>query len=304
MTLDPLPLSQLTALDALLQERNVRRAAERCGVTQSAMSHALRQLREALGDPLLLRSGNAMLLTPRAEAIRAPLHHALAQVRAAVQARPGFDAETSTRRFSIACSDAVAVTLMPALARDLWRAAPGVGLDLRPSGVERVPELLESGELDLLVSPLRPGAPGLKAQALYRTGWRVVCNRTVARAGRPLDLDRYCALPHAIIGAHGGAGVVDEALARLGRTRRVTLALPYFMAASAILEETDHVVTLPDGLAAQLVRGRRLVHLEPPLRLPTARVFAVWHERFDREPGARWLRERLLAAARELGPAS
>jgi DNA-binding transcriptional LysR family regulator len=304
MTLDPLPLSQLTALDALLQERNVRRAAERCGVTQSAMSHALRQLREALGDPLLLRSGNAMLLTPRAEAIRAPLHHALAQVRAAVQARPGFDAETSTRRFSIACSDAVAVTLMPELARDLWRAAPGVGLDLRSSGVERVPELLESGELDLLVSPLRPGAPGLKAQALYRTGWRVVCNRTVARAGRPLDLDRYCALPHAIIGAHGGPSVVDEALARLGRTRRVTLALPYFMAASAILEETDHVVTLPDGLAAQLVRGRRLVHLEPPLRLPTARVFAVWHERFDHEPGARWLRERFMAAARALGPAS
>src|SRR6187402_689251 len=102
----------MNALDALLQERNVRRAAERCGVTQSAMSHALRQL------------------------------------RAAVQARPGFDAQTSTRRFSIACSDAVAVTLIPELARDLWRAAPGVGLELRPSGVERIPELLETGELD------------------------------------------------------------------------------------------------------------------------------------------------------------
>jgi DNA-binding transcriptional LysR family regulator len=307
MTLDPLPLQQMTALDALLQERNVRRAAERLGVTQSAMSHALRQLREALGDPLLLRSGNAMLLTPRAEAIRAPLHHALAQVRAAIEARPGFDAETSARRFSIACSDAVAVTLIPELARDLWRAAPGVGLDLRASAAERVPELLESGELDLLVAPVRPGAPGLKAQALYRSGWRVVCNRTLARAGAPLDLDRYCALPHAIIGTHGGSGVVgvvDEALARLGRTRRVTLAIPYFMAASAIIEETDHLITLPDGLAEQIVRGRRLARFEPPLRLPTAHVFAVWHERFDREPGARWLREHLLAAARRLGPTS
>jgi len=303
MTMDPLPLPQLTSLDALLQERNVRRAAERCGVTQSAMSHALRQLREALGDPLLLRSGNAMLLTPRAEAIRAPLHHALAQVRAAVQARPGFDAQTSTRRFSIACSDAVAVTLIPELARDLWRAAPGVGLDLRSSGSERVPELLEAGELDLLVAPVRPGAPGLKAQALYRSGWRVVCNRTVAREGAPLHVDRYCALPHAIIGPYPGSGVVDDALARLGRTRRVTLAIPYFMAASAILEQTDHLVTLPDGLAEQLVRGRRLASFEPPLRLPTARVFAIWHERFDHEPGARWLRERLLAAARELDPA-
>jgi DNA-binding transcriptional LysR family regulator len=304
MTMDLLPLHQMAALDALLQERNVRRAAERCGVTQSAMSHALRQLREALGDPLLLRSGNAMLLTPRAEAIRTPLHHALSQVRAAVQARPGFDAQTSTRRFSIACSDAVAVTLIPELAHDLWRAAPGVGLELRPAAAERIPELLEAGELDLLVGPVRPGAPGLKAQALYRTDWRVVCNRTLARDGAPLDLDRYCALPHAIIGSHHGPSVIDEALAKLGRTRRVTLAIPYFMAASAILEQTDHVLTLPDGLAAQLVRGRRLVRFEPPLRLPTGRVFAVWHERFDHEPGARWLRERLLAAARELGPAS
>ncbi|HWO20844.1 MAG TPA: LysR family transcriptional regulator [Kofleriaceae bacterium] len=301
--MDPLPLSQMTALDALLQERNVRRAAERSGVTQSAMSHALRQLREALGDPLLLRSGNAMLLTPRAEAIRAPLHHALAQVRAAVAARPGFDAKTSTRRFSIACSDAVAVTLIPRLARDLWRAAPGVGLELRPLGLERVPELLEAGELDLLVTPVRPAAPGLKAQALYRADWRVVCNRSLTRGGAPLDLDRYCALPHAIIGAQG-PGVVDEALAKLGRTRRVTLVIPYFMAASAILEATDHLVTLPDGLAEQIVRGRRLVRFEPPLRLPTGRVFAVWHERFDHEPGARWLRERVLSAARELGPAS
>jgi DNA-binding transcriptional LysR family regulator len=276
----------------------VRRAAERCGVTQSAMSHALRQLREALGDPLLLRSGNAMLLTPRAEAIRAPLHHALAAVRAAVEARPGFDAETSARRFSVACSDAVAVTLVPALARDLWRAAPGVGLELRPGGAERVAELLESGELDLFVGPVRPAGAGLKAQALYRAGWRVVCNRTVARGA--LDLDRYCALPHAIIGSHRGPGVIDEALAKLGRTRRVTLAIPYFMAASAIVEQTDHLVTLPDGLAEQLVRGRRLARLPPPLRMPTAPVFAVWHERFDREPGALWLRARIVAAARKL----
>jgi DNA-binding transcriptional LysR family regulator len=304
MTMDALPLHQMTALDALLQERNVRRAADHCGVTQSAMSHALRQLREALGDPLLVRSGNAMLLTPRAEAIRAPLHHALAQVRAAVQARPGFDAQTSTRRFSIACSDAVAVTLIPAFARELWRAAPGVELDLRSSGVERIPEQLEAGALDLFVSPVRPTAPGLKAQALYRSDWRVVCNRTVARDGVPLNVDRYCALPHAVIGTHHGSGVIDEALAKLGRTRRITLAIPYFMAASAILEQTDHLITLPDGLADQLVRGRRLVGWKPPLRLPTTSVFAVWHERFDHEPGARWLREHLLAAARELGPAS
>ena len=147
-----------------------------------------------------------------------------------------------------------------------------------------------------------PSAPGLKAQALYRSDWRVVCNRTLARDRAPLNVDRYCALPHAIIGTHDGRSVIDEALAKLGRTRRVTLAIPYFMAASALLEQTDHLVTLPDGLADQLVRGRRLVGFEPPLRLPTVRVFAVWHERFDHEPGARWLRERLLAAARELGP--
>ena len=132
----------------------------------------------------------------------------------------------------------------------------------------------------------------------------MVCNRTLARDGAPLTVDRYCALPHAIIGTQHGPGVVDEALTRLGRTRRVTLSIPYFMAASAILEQTDHLITLPDGLAAQLVRGRRLASFEPPLRLPTARVFAIWHERFDHEPGARWLRERLLAAARDLAPAS
>lgn len=290
-----LNLNQMGALDALLTECNVRRAAQRVGVTQSAMSHALRQLREALGDPLLVRSGNRMIPTPRAEAIRIPLHHALVDLHAAVATRPRFEPETSQRRFTIACSDAVAVTLIPALARRLARAAPHVALELRdpPDGVA---ELLESGELDLLISPIRPRAPGMKARALYTSGWTVVCKRRHPHLDRPLDLDLYCELPHAIVGRGRGPGVVDDALGKLGRSRRITLVIPYFMATSAILERTEHLITLPEGLARQLVRGRRLEPHDCPVRLPTGRVHAIWHERFDQEPGARWLREQLIIA--------
>ena len=298
--LDGLNLNQMAALDALLAERNVRRAAERFGITQSAMSHTLRTLRDTLDDALLVRTGNAMVLTPRAEAIRIPLHRALADLRAAVQARPRFDPADSTRRFSIACSDAVAVTLIPALARRLSRQAPGVELELRADPRERIPELLESGELDVLISPARPRAPSMKTRRLYTGGWKVVCRRRHPRVADTLDLDLYCALPHAMVGLGGGAGLVDRHLERLGRTRHVSLVIPYFVAASAILERTDHLITLPDGLADQLVRSRRLRAFPLPLRLPMTRIHVTWHERFDQDPGAEWLRDQLVAARDDL----
>lgn len=298
--LDDLNLNQMAALDALLTERNVRRAAMRFGVSQSAMSHTLASLRTTMGDPLLVRSGNAMIPTPRAEAIQAPLHRALADLRAAVQARPGFTPQDSKRRFVIACSDAVAVTLIPALAKRLAKAAPSVELELRAAVRHNAGGLLESGEVDVLISPMRPSAPGVKARRLYGAGWQVVCRRRHPKVRSPLDLDTFCALAHAVVGTGRGPSLVDHALEASGRARNVTLVIPYFMAASAIVECTDHLITLPDGLADQLVRGRRLQRHPLPLDLAAARVFMSWHERFDDEPGAKWLRELLVLARTDI----
>ena len=302
MTVDGLHLNQMAALDVLLTERNVRLAAERMGVTQSAMSHTLRSLREVLSDPLLVRSGNRMMLTPRAEAIRLPLHRALTDLRAAVASRPRFEPRESTRRFSIACSDAVAATLIPALVHRLARVAPSVELALRNTPLSGVREQLESSELDVLVSPARPREAGMKARRLYASGFKAVARRNHPVIAQPLTLDDYCAVAHATVGAERGPTMVDDQLRKLGRSRRVTLVIPYFMAASAILERTDHIITLPDGLADELVRGRRLLTHPVPLRLPAARIFATWHERFDQDPAHSWLREQLLQAARAVAP--
>lgn len=292
-----LNLNLMATLDVLLEERNLGRAARRRGVTQSAMSHALRQLRSMFDDPLLVRSGNVMTLTPRAEAMRAPLRRALEQLEQAIAVEPGFAPARSDRRFRISCSDAVAITLMPDLFRSCARAAPGVRLEIVSPSDEDVRDRLESGRVDVFITPARPDEPGLEARSLYATRFVVLARRRHPRVGETLDLEAYCELPHVIVGTGRGETVVDRALRSLGRRRHIAMTIPYFLAAPAVVEGGDALLTLPDGPARYFARSRRLQLVEPPLKLPSGRVHAVWHERHAQDPGHCWLRERLVEAS-------
>ena len=293
-------LNLVVALDALLSEANVTRAAERVGVTQSAMSHSLRQLRELLGDALLIRGRGGMVRTPRAEQLAAPLHRGLLELRRALANEPVFEPRTATRRFTLATGDYFAAALLPELLGMLGREAPGVDLVVRHLIPDQVASLMESGEVDLCVAAFPPPSPGLRQQKLFTEDF--VC---VVREGHPavrkgLDLETYLRLPHVLISPRGeGAGTVDIALAALGHTRRIALRLPYFLTAPLVVVHSDHVLTAPRRLVETFTGAWPLQVLPPPVELRSFDVVQVWHERFNDDPAHRWLRGMVHRAAGE-----
>lgn len=296
-----LNLNLLLSLDALLREVNVTKAAHRLGVTQSAMSHSLRQLRELLGDPLLVRGKGGMVLTPRAAQLAVPLRQGLTILERALLEEPAFDPLAARRRFVLAAGDLVAVRVLPKLLEITAAEAPNVDLDVRSFELGRIEQQLESGEMDVLLALLPDQGSGLRTKKLFTEGFACVVRDGHPTVRRRLDLDRYTALPHLLISPRGeGAGTVDTALALLGRRRRIALRVSWFLTAPLLVATSDLILTAPRTLAEQFAKAHGLRVLEPPLELPTFDVHLVWHERWEEDPAHRWLRE---AVVRAVGPA-
>src|SRR5262245_48549584 len=181
-------LNLLKALDALLAERGVRRAAARCGMTQSGMSHALARLREQLDDPLLVRSGNDMLLSPRAERIGAAVRQSLVEIERVLNDRPLFDPAEAARAFTLACTDAAAVWILPELVRTLERSAPNVELRVVPLQLAAAAGQLERGEIDVALGVALAGSADLRRVRLYSEEFVAVVRRGHP-AARAFDRD-------------------------------------------------------------------------------------------------------------------
>ncbi len=288
----------LVSLDALLQEGNVRVAARRMGVTQSAMSHTLRQLRVLLDDPLLIRVGNRMEPTRRAAIMAGPLHLALTDLADAVALTEHFSSLQTERCFKVAAADDISRAILPRLMSRMAAEAPLASIDVVPIPKDPFAAIQDEG-LDLCVVPPMPLPSWLASATLLPSGWSVL-----ARAGHPdladgLDLDLYCSLRHVMfrVADQVGPSLIDQALAELGRTRRVVLRMAYSLAMPAVLAATDHLATVPEIWARELVRVYPLAIHPPPIPLPYGPVTAVWHRRCDHHPAHAWFRELLLTVA-------
>lgn len=306
--LSSIDLNLTVAFDALTRELSVTRAAERTGVTQSAMSHALRRLRELLKDPLLVRGQNGMVLTPRAEALVVPLRSALLTVGRALAEKTEFLPGTARRAFAIAAPDLFEVVMVPPLLARVRSSAPAVDIAIAQPDDRRFAERLETGEVDVAIVPrfdeVEPGAPppagGLMRRTLFND--RLVCllraDHPALRGRRRLTLGTYAALSHALVSPRGeGAGPVDRALEQHGLARRIALRIPHFYAALAIVAKSDLILTAPSALARLAPADLPVRALAPPLRLPRHSVDLVWHERFTNDAGHRWLRKLMLEVA-------
>ena len=296
-------LNLLVALDGLLAERSVTAAARRARVTPSAMSHSLAELRERLDDPLLMRSGRKMVLTPRAEALLGPLHKVLVDMERLLVGGTTFDPARANRTFVIAAPDFLATLLLPPLLQAAAREAPGISLEIVPSARRGNAWLLESGELDLAMGAIVEDAPGIRRSDLCTEGF--VC---AVRKGHPaidgvLTLRSYVDTPHLMItlGDDRGPTWIDQALARQGKKRRVAAQVRYFMAAPLVVARTDLIMTGPSMLIRYFAELVPLQVLDPPIALPTYPEEAYWHERFDQDPAHGWLRRLVKKTASTFG---
>jgi DNA-binding transcriptional LysR family regulator len=302
MHIGSIDLNLLVAFDALLTEQNVTRAAERIGISQSAMSHALARLRSFTGDALLVRVRGGMVPTPRAQALGPPIQRALGDVARALSPAPAFDPKTARWVFKVGTTDYGELVLLPKLVARLAREAPGIDLRVRSLEDDLIGPLV-SGSIDVALAPPRPEleSQGIFARRLFDE--RFVC---VVRKGHPLakkklTLSRFAAASHALISPRGReGGLVDDALARLHLKRRVAVVVPHFLIAPHVVATSDLVLTLAARVASVLAKPLGLVVLAPPaeLRLEGFAMSAQWHERTQADPAQKWIRTVLADVAK------
>lgn len=301
MHIKSIDLNLLKALDALLENESVSKAAEAVNLSQPAMSRALNRLQHVVKDPLLVRSGRGMVLTPRGEALRAPVRDALAQV--ALVFKPDvFDPSKAEDRFRLMAPDYLAQMIMPPVLAQVFNLAPGIRVEMENLSATGIAEMC-AGTISLGFGVVDdgPALENVASQALFQD--RQVC---LMRKGHPLvesgvTLERYAATTQAMLSITGrGGGRIDDVLKEHGLSRTIALRITQFMTISAVIAPTDLIITVPEVLARQVMTNDLcLMTLPDELQTPAFTVSQIWHERFTKDTAHQWLRRLIKSACKE-----
>ncbi len=299
MNLNSLDLNLLVALDALLREASVSRAAMRIGLSQPAVSHALQRLRDLIRDPLLVRSGARMELTPRAQALRGPLSQALEQVRG-LFIPDDFDAARSERHFRLMMPDLAVELLMPPLMAKITKAAPNVRIDVVPWRGPAIFTAEFARTIDLVIS-IGDAFKGFHRERLYTDS-----DALAVRRGRPASAklrrrEAFLAARHVAVIIRGQSeDLIDRWLRGKGIERRIALVVPGYIEALHVTARTDLVAFVPRRLIAALSRQLSLATIIPPLDPGIDEQFLFYPTRAQMDPGSIWLRNLMLGIGREM----
>ncbi|HEU0201717.1 MAG TPA: LysR family transcriptional regulator [Burkholderiaceae bacterium] len=298
MRFNRLDLNLLVALDAMLTECSITRAAERLHLSQSAMSNALARLRDHFGDELLVQVGRRMELTPRAEALKEPVRDVLVRIDATISAQPLFDPSRSEREFRMFVSDYTMTALVPHLLALVHRQSGTVRFQLLPQ-VEEPYRSLERGEVDLLVIPKGYCSPDHPTETLFEEEFRCVVWKASPLAEGELTFDRYAAAGHVVMQPPGTSQPSFEAwfTQRYGLSRRVEVTTYSFAAVPYLVVGTDRIATVHARLARQAEKLLPLKVLPPPIPMPRMEQAMQWHKYRTQDPGLLWLRALMKEAA-------
>ncbi len=281
----------LVALDALVQESSVTRAARRVGITQSAMSQTLGRLRRQFDDPILVKVGRSMEASPFALRIRARLHAALGELEAVVRDRPTFDPSAATQRFVIATVDYLTMLLVPALRRLVAAEAPGVRLAIHALDSESVTDRLARGVAQLYVGVRSQSERALETQPLHDERLVVLLRRNHPLATGPLSLEAYAEAEHVHVSPRREAGsIVGRGLSAAGYDRKVAVEVPFFALLPDILGDSELIATVPSRIANLFAADYELLVRPVPLSLPDFEVCMAWHPTFAADPALHWIR--------------
>jgi DNA-binding transcriptional LysR family regulator len=283
-------LNLLVALDVLLAEGNVTRAAERLRLSPSAMSRTLARLRETTGDPLLVRAGRGLVPTPRAVELREKVSQLVQETEAVLRPAEEPNLEQLVRTFTLRTSDGFVENFGPALLGRIGAEAPGVRLRFVQK-VDKDSDPLRQGAVDLETGVIADTmGPEVRAQALFRD--RFI---GAVRIGHPLSRGRitaarYAAGRHLLVSRRGlEKGLIDEVLQPLGLEREIVTIVGGFAAALALARASDLIATVPERHTGSLRTGMHSFSL--PIPTPEITVSMFWHPRLHADPAHRWLRE-------------
>ena len=288
--MNTIDLRLLTVFDEIYKTRSVTAAALALDLGQPAVSVALSKLRHQLGDPLFVRTSNGMEPTPFGEGLVRPVRAVLDALDEVLGHRNDFDPATSERTFRICMTDISQLVLLPKLMKTLRVSAPGIRIEIFPLSQDTA-SLLESGGADLALGFMPQLEAGFYQQLLFMQSFVCLVSAEHPRIRGALSRAQFEAEDHVVVNSSGAAPLVlDREIARLGIARRVALQLPNFLGAAFVVEQTHHIITIPQRLGEMMQHRGALQLLPVPFALPDYSVKQHWHERYHHDPGSRWLR--------------
>ncbi len=318
MSIGRMDLNLLKVFEAIYEERNLILAGKRLHLTQSAVSHALRRLREVVGDELFIRMGKGMVPTGRATAMAPILLESLRRIENALGVDP-FSPDQSRRQFVIAANDHVTEVLIAPLSRELRKVAPGVDLVIRPSTRLDLAEQIDLGRIDLAIGIFSQVPARLNSRTLMTQGESILMSKGHPASRRKLklqDLTKYPLVTLSVGGLEEGAvggfiverglarqsemfdrRALEQALLQSKEAPRLRVTVPHSLAIPALLRDTDMLSIVPASLAIALAKGGDLVRRDPPYEAGTELMRAVWHRRNDEDEGHTWLLEMIAMTA-------
>lgn len=275
-------LNLLGHLNVLLQESHVTRSAGRIGMSQSAMSNALERGRHLFGDPLLVRVGGEMRLTPRAQILAPQLSALMHQVEIIIRPAPP-DIRNTRQTVRLLMAHVMAVMLGPTLYQRVRETAPGVTLTIQAwNGSREALKGLEKGDIDLALSTFSDLDAKLRCLTVVEESF-VVIMRKGHPAADGFDVGKWLAWPHLIFSGHGETrDQVDDILQTLGLFRKVAMVAPSYSMAAELVADSDLICLTPRGAISD-EWTTRLEVLRPPLALPGVSMQLAWHARADED---------------------
>ncbi|KAB0285313.1 LysR family transcriptional regulator [Vibrio fortis] len=288
-------LKQLRLLQIIFETKNLTQAGERAGLTQSAVSHILKKLRDSFNDSLVIRQGNKLELTPRAELMQPVLSRWLNDFEQNILFQEVFDPALSDRTFYIATSDLVEHALMPHLIKHLSKIAPNIRLVFKKLDKRSLASQIESGEVDFSISVIESSHPSLMVRTLYRDDFVSVVRTNHPLLKTNMEAKHFCQYPHVLAGTgSSNRGMVDDALDTIGLSRNVQYKVANFASALFIVESSDGILTAPRRFVEMMADRFAVETFETPVDLEGYAMKLYWHIKNKDDQANIWLREQMV----------
>lgn len=292
MHIKELDLNLLVVMDSMLREHNVSKAAQRIGLSQSAVSHALNRLREYFDDPLFIKSGQAMEPTPKALALQAAVIDVMGTVRQKILSQAHFDPATAQKEFTFCVTDMGELVFMPTILKIIRKVAPHCTIRTMQVPAEQIEGLLATGEADLAIGTYRTAPEGLYKQRLFMHGFTTLVH-VDSKVRKRISLRDFETTPQIVVTLSGRSVIpFDNVLEEKGIKRRIVMRTPHFLIVPLMIEQhPDLIATIPKELGNSFARFGVVRAVEPPLELPSYAISQHWHPLFHHEPSLMWLRD-------------
>ena len=296
MSLKTFDLNLLRTLDALLEEGGVTRAGESLGRSQPAVSNALRRLRDALGDDLLVRGAGGYVLTPRAESLRGPLRDAMALLRSCLFEDAPFDPEKAEGLFRVSMPDRLTLAIVPPLLARLRDLAPGMDLQVATADRRQALDLLDGQRVDVALGWLDDPPPHLRTEALGAEYLYCVFREAhpLARPGATFDIAGVLSYPHVVVSATGErTAIFDDLLARRGLARRAVVSVQNFTVVPRLLATSDMIGVFTRLASDVFESSFGLAKRKAPVDVGKIETVMAWQTRLDGDRAQVWLRQQV-----------